>query len=147
MKHAIVVLGVLMSLVLTAGPVAAAERDARILSVAPGFRASDTTLNSITYDPVTRTTTISVTPNCYWWTIQFDPETVEGPFYSSALYNEVVVTRRGETTTFFFDHAQCDVANILVIDGLKPGPATLEILGTQAGANITTSESTYRVIL
>jgi hypothetical protein len=147
MKRAIVVLGVLTSLVLTAGPVAAAARDARILSVTPGFRASDTTLNAIRYDPVTRTTTISVTPNCYWWTIQLDPETVEGPFYSSALYNEVVVTQRGATTTFFFDHAQCDVPNILVIEALKPGPATLEILGTQLGANITTSESTYRVIL
>ena len=110
-------------------------------------RAVTTTLNSITYDPVTRTTTISVTPNCYWWTVSFDPETVEGPFYSSAMYNEVVVTRRGETTSYFFDHAVCDVPNVLVIAGLKAGPATLEIIGTQLGFNVTSSESTYRVIL
>jgi TctA family transporter len=147
MKRVIVMFGAVISLALTAGPVVAAERDARILSVTAGFRAGDTTLNSITYDPVTRTATISVTPNCYWWTATIDPETVIGPFYSSALYNDVVVTQRGETTDYFFDHAQCDVENVLVIEGLKAGPATLEILGTQLGFNLTTSESTYRVIL
>ena len=147
MKRTLVVLGALILMAFAAAPVAAAERDARILSVTPGFRAGDTTVNSITYDPVTRTATISVTPNCYWWTATIDPETVIGPFYSSALFNDVVVTHRGQTTDFFFDNAQCDVENVLVITGLKAGPATLEILGTQLGFNLTTSETTYRAIL
>ena len=146
MKHAMVVLGVLAMVAFGAGPVLAAERDARVFSVTPGFRAGDQ-VNSITYNPVTRTATISVTPNCYWWTATIDPETVIGPFYSSALFNDVVVTQRGETTDFFFDHAQCDIENVLVITGLKAGPATLEFLGTQLGFNVTTGQSTYRVIL
>ena len=134
----IAALAAVLAAVLIAPAAVATERAARILSVTPGFRPETVTLTSITFDPVSRVTTITLTPHCFDYFIQFDEHVVEGPFRSEVAWIDVNVTQPGRSGIDDTFPGDCDVANTLVIDGppsvpahpgnrLTAGPATFVI--------------------
>ena len=58
-----------------ATPVAAAELDARILGITPGFRQELVDVERVAYDPETGVATVTLTVHCFVGRIQFDAET------------------------------------------------------------------------
>ena len=66
----------------------AAEVDARILSVTPGFRQSLVDVTSLRYDAATGVARLTLTVHCFVGYYQVDAETVEGPFVSELEFGQ-----------------------------------------------------------
>ena len=83
MKRTALLLTLLSALSLgSAGPVAAAASDARIVGITPGFRQDLVEIESLTYDPGSSVAILTVTVHCFVGYYQIDADTVAGPFVS-----------------------------------------------------------------
>jgi hypothetical protein len=83
MRRLILLVPMLASLTLgVAAPAAAAERDARIVSITPGFRQELVDITSLTYDRGTGVARLTLTVHCFVGYWQADENTIEGPFIS-----------------------------------------------------------------
>jgi hypothetical protein len=115
--------------VLAIGPsgVLAADRPIKILSASAPL-VSTFTINSMTYDRVSGTATVSVTPNCYWDTIYASyPGGEDVTFLTGVGAADFAATQRGERTYVFVVGGACEAPATLTIEGLAPGVATLDI--------------------
>jgi hypothetical protein len=126
----------------------AAPPPVKIVSVTPDPATQHMTVEWITYDRATRTTTISVTPNCYWYTIYPSYPGGEPVTYLTGVVGaDVVASQRDETTYAFVVGGECEEPATLIVQGLKPGPATLEVGVVLSAQHVGFYRVTYQVIL
>lgn len=154
MRRLVLLIATLASLTLgVAAPAAAAERTARIVGITPGFRQELVDVTSLTYDPTTGVARLTLTVHCFVGYIQFDEDTIAGPFVSEIEFgiDGAVVQRARPFTSAsevwanpaavlydglsITDAAPCVAAQdvgiaspdhtiVLTFSGLKPGYAT-----------------------
>ena len=130
------------------GAYAAADPPVKIISVTPDPQTSNMTVNSITYDPISRVTSVTVTPECYVVTI-----------YPSFPGGEIITfttgvggadfhasQRRTQLSTFVVG-GTCDEPITMSIEGLLPGPATLDVSMLLYAEHADLRQLTFEVIL
>jgi hypothetical protein len=126
----------------------AADPPVKIVSVTPDPQSQDMTVNSITYDPMSRETVISVTPDCYLVTIY--PSYPGGEivtFMTGVGGADVAASQRSESTYVAVTGGTCGEPITLTVAGLKPGPATLAIGVLLYAEHADFNQLTYQVIL
>jgi hypothetical protein len=126
----------------------AADPPVKIISVTPDPGSQDMTVNSIEYDPVSRLTTISVTPDCYVVTIP-PSNPVDDPitFVTGVGGADVTASQRSESTYAFVVGGTCAEPITLTVEGLRPGPATLAVGVLLYAEHADFNQLTYEVIL
>jgi hypothetical protein len=130
--------------------VLAADQPVKILATSITWAPVDVTMtvNSMTYSRVTRTATVSVTPNCYW--VNLGTDGPDGPphiFLTGVGGADFVAVQRGQTWHAYVLGGVCEVPITLTIDGLQPGVATLSVGVLLYAEHANEQVISYRVVL
>ena len=132
MKRIAVAVALLASLSLgVATPVAAAELDARILGITPGFRQELVDVEGVTYDPQTGVATVTLTVHCFVGRIQFDADTYSEWMVSGLEAGpDAAVVQRGKpltSTSSIWDSSDAIHYDSITITDADPCEAALGI--------------------
>jgi hypothetical protein len=136
------------AMALSGGGAYAADPPVKIISVSPDPQTSNMTVTSITYDPISRVASVSVTPNCYLVTIYPSypgGETIT--FITGVGGADFWATQRDETVSTFVVGGTCGEPITMTIEGLRPGPATLAVGMLLYAEHADLRQLTYEVIL
>jgi hypothetical protein len=152
MRRLALSLGMLASLALAfAAPAAAAERDVRILSVEDAYGTDLSDVQSLRYDPVTRTLTVTFTLGCWISQSPFDDTSAQ----TTVAYAGLIASQRDATYDSYSNGTStsadpvtdCERTFVSTITGIMPGRATIVVDYAISGWNFFSDQITYEVIL